>query len=106
MPAGTLTTPVPAPVPVAIEGIGAPIYNGVAGLNTLAVIKLRFAIGAPFRLSLANIALPTFGLPVVPLMPVKLSGVATIGAGLTVTLTVVVLQFVGLSFSHSVYVME
>ena len=55
---------------------------------------------AAFKVSPVK-ALPTLALPVTPLVLGKTSLTASIGAAPTVTVAVVVAQFVGFNFSHS-----
>jgi hypothetical protein len=101
VPAGTLTLPVNG----SKAGTGAPPMEVAGTIGPMVLLPAGPTVaGAPLTVSFVR-ALPTLGLPVMPLMPVKLSVVATIGAGSTVMLAVVVLQFAGLSFSHKVYVM-
>ena len=82
-------------------GTGAPGVAGVAGVTT-AKVALAVVAGAPLIKSPAK-AVPALGLPLRPLLEANTSAVATMGAAPTVMVAVVVAQFVGLSFSHSLY---
>jgi hypothetical protein len=97
------------PVAGSNNGTGAPTgapATGAAGVVTARVVlpALPTVAGDPFKVSLVN-ALPALLLPNAPFTPVIVSLVAAIGGAPTVVVMLVVLQFVGFNFSHTVYVM-
>ena len=85
-----------------MAGTGAPAAAGMAGMVTLRMaLPLAPTVAAtPLTVSLL-MTLPAVGLPLAPLMPRMVSLPATMGAVATFTVMVVLWQFSGLSFSHS-----
>ena len=99
VPGGTLTCPVVG----SSTGTGAPGVKGVAGVVTANVaLPVGPTVGGVMPLTVSLLStLPALGLPVAPFGTLYGSGVATIGAGSTVTVIVASLQFKGTSFSQS-----
>ena len=89
--AGTLMLPAGAPK------IGA---AGVLTVKVALAVAPATIAATPLTLSLP-MTLPALVLPVAPLGTLKMSGVATSGDTMTVTLMVASLQLVGLTKSHS-----